>query len=310
MTEKETKQTEGGKLLPFDPLVVVFDVAKNWMLIVCVALIVGMAAYVFGQASYKPVYQTSITYVTYSRTSANTVYSNITAANIVASVFGDLLNGSLLHDTITQQSGLPPFEGTIYAGVIPETNLVVVTVSGADARSVFLMAKAIVDHHEMVTYQVVDSVSLELLRSPAVPVAPINTADAINLAKKATVLAAAAMVVLLGYLSLRQNKVRSEQEATTKLDCSYLGDIPHERKYKSFKALLQRRKTKILVTNPLASFRFVESFRKLSSRVEYHMHGKKVIMVTSLLENEGKSTVAVNLAMSMALKHERVLLID
>ena len=40
------------------------------------------------------------------------------------------------------------------------------------------------------------------------------------------------------------------------------------------------------------------------------MHGGKVLMITSLLENEGKSTVAANLALAMAQKHTRVLLID
>ena len=40
------------------------------------------------------------------------------------------------------------------------------------------------------------------------------------------------------------------------------------------------------------------------------MHGGKVLMITSLLENEGKSTVAANLALSMAQKYDKVLLID
>ena len=40
------------------------------------------------------------------------------------------------------------------------------------------------------------------------------------------------------------------------------------------------------------------------------MEQGKVLMVTSLLENEGKSTVAVNLALAMERKHKRVLLID
>jgi len=40
------------------------------------------------------------------------------------------------------------------------------------------------------------------------------------------------------------------------------------------------------------------------------MDDGKVVMVTSLLENEGKSTVAVNLALAMAKKHDKVLLID
>ena len=60
----------------------------------------------------------------------------------------------------------------------------------------------------------------------------------------------------------------------------------------------------------MTSFRFVESIRKLRRRVEQHMDGGKVLIVTSLLENEGKSTVAVNLALAMEQKGKRVLLID
>ena len=53
-------------------------------------------------------------------------------------------------------------------------------------------------------------------------------------------------------------------------------------------------------------------FRAISSEQdpEVIINGRKVLMVTSLLENEGKSTVAVNLAMAMAKKYRRVLLID
>ena len=40
------------------------------------------------------------------------------------------------------------------------------------------------------------------------------------------------------------------------------------------------------------------------------MHGGKVLMVTSAMENEGKSTVAVNLALSMAQNRQKVLLVD
>lgn len=310
MTQKETKNTQDKWGIKFSPIILVRDVAKRWLVIVLAALIVGMAAYIYEDASYRPVYKTSITYVTHSRNSGAAVYGNLSSATTVASVFEELLNSSLLHNTIRQESGISSFGGTIQAQVIPSTNLLTVTVSGSNPRDVFLMAQALVDHHETVTYQVIDNVSLELLRSPTVPVAPSNWSDAMGLAKKAVVLAAIAMTVLLGCLSLARDTVRSGREVKAKLDCSHLGDVPHERKYKSVRALLRRRQTNVLVTNPLASFRFVETMRKLASRVEYHMHGKKVVMVTSQLEGEGKTTVAVNLAISMALKHENVLLID
>ena len=310
MTQNENKHTERTAFLEFDPIVLLRDVVKRWSLILLVVVVAGMGAYIYETAFYKPVYKTNMTYVTYSKDSFASVYNNLAAATSVASVFEELLNSSLLRGTIMQESGIESFDGTIQAQVIGGTNLLTVNVSGHDPRSVFLMAQAIVDHHEAVTYQVIDNVSLELLRSPSVPMGPSNPPDPAGRIKKVTVLAAAAMIVLLGYLSYRQDTVRSGQEAKSKLNCNYLGEIPHETKYKSLWSRLLRRQTKILVANPLTSFRFVEAFRKLASRVEYHMHGKKVVMVTSVLENDGKSTVAINLAMSMALKHEKVLLID
>ena len=74
--------------------------------------------------------------------------------------------------------------------------------------------------------------------------------------------------------------------------------------------MIKRKKTSILIDNPLTGFQYVEAIRKLRRRVEQHIGNRQVLMVTSLLENEGKSTVAVNLALALAQKHSRVLLID
>ena len=56
----------------------------------------------------------------------------------------------------------------------------------------------------------------------------------------------------------------------------------------------------------------MESVKKLRSRVEYFTRHSdaKVIMVSSVLENEGKTTVATNLAIAMGRKYKNVLLID
>ena len=52
---------------------------------------------------------------------------------------------------------------------------------------------------------------------------------------------------------------------------------------------------------------FAESSRRAEARVEYHLRKKKaqVLLVTSGVENEGKSTVAANLALAMAEKHRK-----
>lgn len=87
-----------------------------------------------------------------------------------------------------------------------------------------------------------------------------------------------------------------------------LGSISHER--------VRRQKNKehpsMLMDNPLRSFAFVESNRMMASRVRSRMDRKqaKVALITSVAENEGKSTVAANLAMALAKEGKHVLLID
>ena len=299
-----------GGFLPFHPIVLLQDVVKRWLLILLAALTVGVAAYIYTDLTYTPVYRTTTTYVVTTYSSSATVYSNLSSASSLATVFSELLNSSVMRKAILQQTGAQSFGGSITASVIPETNLLTVTVTASDPRTAFAVAQAIIDHHETVTYQVLDSIALEVLQSPKVPTAPVNYANASGQMKRMMLYAAVATVVLLALMSYSRNTIRSGKEVRAKLDCNFLGEIPHENKYKTLISRIRRRKTSILITSPVTSFRFVETIRKLRRRVEQHMRGGKVLMVTSLLENEGKSTIAVNLALAMVQKHEKVLLID
>ena len=296
-------------LLPFDPIVVIRDAMKHWLVILLVALAVGVASYIMTDMEYAPKYQSKATFVVTTRSSAANVYGNLSSTTELAGVFSELINSSVMRKNIQAALGAP-FSATISASVIPQTNLLNMTVTASDPRTAFLVAQAIIDHHEEVTYQVVDGVSLEVLQGAEVATAPYNRADAVSRMEKMMLLAALAATAFFAWMSLIRDTVRSGKEARKKLDCDYLGDIPHEEKYKTLIARLRRRKSGILVTNPVTSFRFVETMRKLARRVEHHMNQGKVLMVTSVLENEGKSTVAVNLALTMAQRGKKVLLID
>ena len=305
----ENKASEGGMLL-FDPVVLLRDVMKRWLLILLAALMVGVGVYISADTRYSPVYKTTTTFVVTNRSSSSTVYSNLSSTTSLAAVFSDLLNSSLLRKTILQDVDTPYFDGSISASVIADTNLINVTVTASDPRTAFQVAKAIIEHHEEMTYRVVDNVSLEVLMNPTVPMGPSNSVNAWGQMKKMSVLAALVVACLLGFASYSRDTIRSGKEARRKLECDFLGEIHHEQKYKTLLSMIRHRKTSILITNPVTSFRFVETIRKLRRRIEHHMHGEKVLMVTSLMENEGKSTVAANLALAMSQKHERVLLID
>ena len=299
-----------ASLLTFDPIVLIQDVAKRWLAVVLAALVLGVGAYIKTDLSYTPVYQTTTTFVVTNRGSSSTVYSNLSSTTSLASVFTELLNSSILRKAILEEMGAQSFDGTISASVVPETNLLTVTVTASDPRTAFLVAQAIIDHHETVTYRIISGVVLEVLQSPTVPRSPINRADAAGQMKKFLVIGALGAIVLLAVISFCRDAVRSGREAREKLDCNFLGEIPHEKKRMSLLSRLKGKKSGILITNPVTSFHYVETIRKLRRRVEQHMPNGNVLMVTSLMENEGKSTIAANLALTFAQKHRQVLLID
>ena len=310
MEKTNALHTENASLLPFDPIVLLRDVAKRWLLIVLAALAVGVGSYIAADLQYEPVYQTKTTFVVTNRSSSNTVYANLSSTSTLAEVFTELLNSSILRKTIVQEMGGADFHGKIDTAVVPNTNLITLTVTDSDPRMAFLATRAIIEHHEELTYQVVSDIQLEVLQNPVVPVYPINDSGASEKMVRMMILAALGTAVLLACLSYFRDVVRSATEVRSKLDCDYLGEIPHEKKYKSLASRLRAHKSSILITNPVTGFRFVESIRKLRRRVEQHMGDGQVLMVTSLLENEGKSTVAANLALAMTQKQKRVLLID
>ena len=309
--EKMTEQDGQIELMSFDPIVVVLDVLRRWYLVAALALIAALAAYVVTEVSYRPQYTTETTFVVSTQESSSTVFQNLSATSSLASVFSEVLNSSLLRGIVNESLDGAAFTGRIEAAAIAETNLLTMRVTDSDPRTAFLATRAIIDHHQEVSRQVMGDIVLEVLQQPRVPAAPSNPMLAKSNAKKMALLSAAAMCVLLGGISVMRDTVRSTQEARRKLDCRVLAEIRHERKYRTLRSFLKHRKTSILITNPLTSFSYTETIRTLRRKMEQHMPpGGKTVLVTSVLENEGKSTVAVNLALSVAQKRRRVLLID
>lgn len=74
----------------------------------------------------------------------------------------------------------------------------------------------------------------------------------------------------------------------------------------------KRNKSAILITSIKTSFQYKEAIRKLRSKIlaSSAKHNYQTIMFTSTLENEGKSSVAANVALSLAKSGKKVLLVD
>jgi len=106
-----------------------------------------------------------------------------------------------------------------------------------------------------------------------------------------------------GYLIVRNllnNKIETQEDIEKITDAPVVGKILHNSK-KSDNIMFQYPKS------PIA-----ESYRALRTNLDFYLKSgqKKVIMVTSCLESEGKSFNALNIAMSYAQMNRRTILLD
>src|ERR1035437_9552150 len=111
------------------------------------------------------------------------------------------------------------------------------------------------------------------------------------------------LAVPFGYLMIRSalnNKVETQDDIERLTNVPVLGKILHN-KYKTSNVMFEFPKSNI-----------AESYRALRTNLDFYVRGgqKKVIMVTSSMEGEGKSFIALNIAMSYAQLGRRTILLD
>jgi polysaccharide biosynthesis transport protein len=99
--------------------------------------------------------------------------------------------------------------------------------------------------------------------------------------------------------------LRSEREINEALGVPCIGLVPQVAEMGRPRLLHQ-----YLLTNPFAAY--AEAFRSIAATMQLAsaLHQPKVVLITSSLPGEGKTTLAVSLSVCIALLRQRVLLID
>lgn len=288
------------------------DVSREWLTILIITVCSGVIAYMAVASMYKPVYRTQTTMVVTATGTYNDIYKNVQSASNSAESFSKLLNSSTLRTMVAKEMGQEHFKGTANAEVLSDSNLLVLTVDADDPETAFKEMKGILDHYSVLTYEMMGNIRLTLLDPPKASGTPVNAMNARVLVMKVMVLAFAVTLFLLIMLSALRDTIRNSRDVERKLDTKLLASVHKEEKSKSILARFKKDTRSILITNPVTSFRFVETIRKLASRTANSMRDKhaKSLLLTSVTENEGKSTIVANLALAMAEEGNKVLLID
>ncbi len=283
---------------------------NTWVVILlCVSVLLGYNAVT--KITYEPRYTSSATFMVSAKDGTN-AYNSLTTTQSMASVFVEVFQSNVLREKIQAEMGDETFTGAISTKTIPETNLLIVTVTSPTPVMSFKGMNLIVENYSTISDYVFANAQLEVIKSPVVPTTPSNPMDLTS--KRSLIICIAAVLgyALVGVMWIMRDTVQTPNAAKRKIDARLLRTIRHEEKNKTLRSKLSRKNNAPLVTNPLITKSFMEDNLNLCSTLEYHMRrrNQKVILVTSAGENEGKSTVAANLAILLAERNKKVALLD
>lgn len=295
------------------------DVVKEWFSILLLTIAAGLTAYVVLSNLHPLDYATSATMVVRNTDEANIngntgtdVYENLSYGADNASRLKNILVSKELKKTVAKELGLNHFEGTTSAQTLGESNLLEITVRTKSPYISYKEAESILNNYTRFSVDLVGGTELTVLERPKVQEKPEHPLENVRYSVLFSIVVFLMICGLLALLSYLRDTVHNSAEVESKIDTKLLATIMYEEKHSKGKRRIGGEKASILITDPVTSFRYTEDMRKLAARILNEMSEKnqKVLMVSSAMENEGKSTVSANIALAMSQIDPRVVLVD
>lgn len=294
-----------------EPYSILRDVVKNIWVIILAALIGFMSVSIWNGSVYTPMYTSTATLLVNLKNSATYSYTNLSSSSEMAQIFTEVFVQPTMKNYAADHLGMDKFVGSISSSVLTNTNIFTVSVTTSSPEMSYDELCAILEIYPKISNSVFSDSVIEIMRAPNLPSSPSNTISDRNM--RIAVFGCAAIVfALIVYLSVIRDTVKDEYSFRKNIDSKLFGIVEHEKPHSNLKDTLMSKKSSLLITDAYASFGFTENYHKLATKLEYmHRHDNaKVFLITSLAENEGKSTTAANIALALASRNNRVVLLD
>ena len=296
----------------FSPRCLVRMLVRNLWLIAAGAAILAMAESLYLSWFQTPVYQAAMTYAVTAREGSVASGSNVTASKEVAAVMTELLGTDVIAQKLpTVHEKLSGFDGVIQAKQVEETNMITVTAQASTAEQAFLALDALVKIFPELSDYLSETSVAQVIRNPMVSQQPVNAVSERSMMIRWGAIGAAAMMVLLVWISIARETVQTREGARRLLDASILATVEHERKNRTLRAALKNLNKGLQVFAPTTSAAYTEQINSICAQVEHEADlGSRIFLITGAGENEGKSTIAGNVAAALSMRGKRVALVD
>lgn len=283
-----------------------YGLKKLWLLILVLTLAGAGISYFRTSYTYTPQYVAS---ATMSVTAPGGQYIGAQTASQMAEVFPYILTSGVLEDVVAREMGMDSVPGTISATAEDGTNLLTMSVTSDDPQMAYDILHTVIDCYPEVAEFVLGNTSLTILDETGVPSDTQKEVVVRGSYRRGAVMGAGAGLVILCLYILLKKTVKSKDKLKSQINLPDMGSLPYIRNKKRKKKPEQN---KVSLINERTPASYQEAMRRLRIRVlkEVEENQTKTIMVTSSIPGEGKTTVAVNLAISLVRQGKKVVLVD
>ena len=284
---------------------------RFWLLLLLLTAVLAGVFFFRAYRSYQPVYTASATFTVESDTSSlysSTSYLNERTADQIVNTFPYILSSSLLQDMVAEDLGVDEVPGNISVETLGSTNMITVLVTSSDAEDAYLVLESVIEHYPEVAESVIGEVKMNMLDTTDVPESASNPPSFRRSALKGALVGVAIGFVILLIYAFTRNTIHEEDDFKKMLNVDCICAIPQI----VFKKRGKEFRKDISIYNKKISQTFLEAIRVLRARIEKDAkkNNLKVFLVTSAAPGEGKSTIAANIAMSLAMSGSNVVLVD
>lgn len=288
---------------------------KFWWICVAAAVLTGGYAALNERLNYSPEYTASTTLTVNTRNtntaingiSVYTFYYDSTTASLLSTTFPYILSCNLLQEAICEDLDIPAVPASLSAAAVPGSNMFTLTAKGKDPQKTYEVLVSAIENYPSVAKYVVGHITFDILKQPEVPTSPSNSVSYLNEAIKGAVFGVLFGLLFILVYVLQRKTVKTKDDVKNELNLEVLSVIPQV----VYKKRAMPVNKALLFTNPDIGSGFPESFRVLRNIfISSLKENEKIVMATSSVPGEGKTTIITNLALALADHGKKILLVD
>lgn len=301
MEERNRQRTQG--YISLDISYIRGRLLHSAFVIAMCAVIVGIGAYVALDMYMSDSYTAEVSLTVLSRDNTTATFGEYSVDSAVSRNV-NVLNSDTLKDQIGKSELAKGVAGSVSAAQVPGTNLITLSATSGSAEYAFRLLKTATDSYPELAGYFETGYVIKKLDSFSADNIVKNQAQPWKYAAAAAAVVLLAGVGLTALLAMFSTRIYSQEQAEHLLDMKVLGVLQYTKKEKGMQRLC--------ITDTVKEPGFVEEMDRLATVLSQSMRRreKKILMVSSILENEGKTTLAGNLALSLIRKGKRVILMD